>query len=115
MTAPLWHVPLAGIMDELARLPADARFTYPIRHGTMRAGVYAPPGEDDQTPHAQDELYIVISGSAEFVKNGERISVGPQDLMFVEAGAVHRFEGLSADFATWVVFWGPAGGELAEI
>ena len=26
-------------------------------------------------------------------------------------GAVHRFEHFSSDFATWVVFWGPPGGE----
>jgi hypothetical protein len=24
---------------------------------------------------------------------------------------VHRFEEFSADFATWVMFWGPKGGE----
>lgn len=111
MTTPRWHIPLAEITAELAALPPDQRFTYPIRRGTMRAGVYAPPGEDDQTPHSQDELYIVISGRADFVKNGERTAVAPDDLLFVEAGAEHRFEALSEDFATWVVFWGPEGGE----
>ena len=98
-------------MAELAALPLDERFTYPVRHGTMRAGIYAPPGEDDQTPHSQDELYIVATGSADFIKSGERIAVKPQDLLFVEAGAEHRFEGMSPDFATWVIFWGPHGGE----
>jgi mannose-6-phosphate isomerase-like protein (cupin superfamily) len=111
MTTALWHVPLAEIMAELASLPLDRQFTYPIRHGTMRAGVYAPQGEDDQTPHGQDELYIVAAGHAAFVKAGERIAVKAQDLLFVEAGAEHRFEAMSPDFATWVVFWGPQGGE----
>jgi hypothetical protein len=27
------------------------------------------------------------------------------------AGAVHRFENFSNDFVTWVVFYGPQGGE----
>jgi mannose-6-phosphate isomerase-like protein (cupin superfamily) len=111
MTSPRWHVPLAEIMAEIAALPSDVRFTVPIRHGTMSVEVYAPLGEDRQSPHSQDELYIVISGSAEFVKNGERIAVKPQDLLFVEAGVEHRFEALSEDFSTWVVFWGPQGGE----
>jgi mannose-6-phosphate isomerase-like protein (cupin superfamily) len=111
MTLPRWYVPLAEIMAEIAKLSADVRFTVPIRHGTMSVEVYAPLGEDKQTPHSQDELYIVINGRAEFVKNGERIAVAPQDLLFVEAGAEHRFEALSEDFATWVVFWGPEGGE----
>lgn len=31
--------------------------------------------------------------------------------MFVPAGMTHRFEDFSADFVTWVVFWGPEGGE----
>ena len=35
------------------------------------------------------------------------------DVIFVEAGVPHRFEGYGEDFATWVVFWGPEGGEAA--
>jgi hypothetical protein len=31
--------------------------------------------------------------------------------LFAPAGLVHRFEEFSDDFATWVVFWGPKGGE----
>jgi mannose-6-phosphate isomerase-like protein (cupin superfamily) len=77
----------------------------------MRAGVYAPVGEDGQTPHTQDELYIVISGTGEVVNDGERRVFGPQDLIFVKAGAEHRFENFSDDFATWVIFWGAKGGE----
>lgn len=114
MTLPRWHVPLAGIMAEVAALPAGKRFAVPIRHGTMSVEVYAPLGEDRQSPHSQDELYIVIGGSADFVKNGERIAVSAQDLLFVEAGAVHRFEAISEDFATWVIFWGPHGGESGD-
>lgn len=30
---------------------------------------------------------------------------------FVAAGVSHCFESFSADFTTWVVFWGPRGGE----
>ena len=113
MTDNAWHVPLDEIMAELATLPVATRAAYAIRHGTMRVGVYAPQGVDDQTPHSQDELYIVASGTADFIKAGARIPVVAQDLLFVEAGADHRFEGMSADFATWVVFWGPQGGEEA--
>ena len=36
---------------------------------------------------------------------------GPGDAIFAPAGWVHRFEDLSPDFATWVVFWRPKGGE----
>jgi mannose-6-phosphate isomerase-like protein (cupin superfamily) len=79
----------------------------------MRAGVYAPRGEDDQEPHEQDELYIVLSGSGRFVKNGDERTFQPNDLIFVEAGADHRFLDFTPDFETWVVFWGPKGGEAS--
>lgn len=111
MTDLRWHVPLAEIMAALAEMPADQRFVVPLRHGTMSVEVYAPLGEDRQSPHSQDELYIVISGTAQFVRGEERVAVEPQDLLFVPAGQVHRFEAFSANFATWVIFWGPDGGE----
>ncbi len=31
--------------------------------------------------------------------------------LFVPAHATHRFEEFTDDFAAWVVFWGPQGGE----
>ena len=66
-----------------------------------------------RAPHDQDELYIVISGRGTFLKGAERRPFGPGDLIFVEAGVPHRFEAFDATFATWVVFWGPPGGEAA--
>ena len=97
----------AGLPDE----PASMRFRYALRRGTMKLGLYAPRAEDDQTPHDQDELYFVVSGSGGFLKNGERKSFAAHDAIFVEAGAEHRFVDFSDDFAAWVVFWGPDGGE----
>jgi mannose-6-phosphate isomerase-like protein (cupin superfamily) len=105
---------LLSLAQARSRLPVEAdvfKVYYGLRHGTMRAGLYAPEHIDTQTPHKQDELYIVASGTGEFVKNGERIRFQPHDVLFVEAGAEHRFEHFSADFSTWVIFWGPPGGE----
>ncbi len=106
-----WLVSLGDIMDRIERDPDGRRFHYPIRNGTMRVGVYAPRGSDPQQPHDQDELYIVERGSGSFVNGDERRSFSPGDVIFVPAGAVHRFEDFSDDFRTWVVFWGPQGGE----
>ncbi|BAK68277.1 hypothetical protein SLG_36020 [Sphingobium sp. SYK-6] len=87
------------------------RYADLMRHGTMSLGLYAPRGPDTQSPHSRDELYIIASGSGLFVKNGEQRAFGPQDAIFVEAGAEHRFVEMSDDFAAWVIFWGPEGGE----
>jgi mannose-6-phosphate isomerase-like protein (cupin superfamily) len=54
---------------------------------------------------------VVISGTGFFTNGDERHPFKPGDLMFVPAGVVHRFEDFSDDFATWVIFFGPEGGE----
>lgn len=111
MTQP-WLISLNDMLSGLSDDPAVVRVMYGVRHGTMRAGVYAPRGHDPQGPHDQDEIYIVASGSGVFVKDGDRRPFKPGDLMFVEAGAEHRFEEFTDDFAAWVIFWGPKGGEM---
>lgn len=103
----LGHVETADA--RLVDVSAD-RAQYLIRHGSMRAGLYAPI-EDDQQPHAQDELYIVNRGRARFRRADELYDIQPGHLIFVPAGMEHRFEAMSDDFATYVVFWGPENGE----
>ena len=104
-----WHTTAA----EAARtkIPEDRRSAEILRHGSLEVRWYAPQGSDPQTPHDRDEIYIVASGHGMFVRGDQRVSCRANDLLFVPAQAVHRFEEFSADFATWVIFWGPAGGE----
>ncbi len=79
----------------------------------MRFLLFAPRDIDTQRPHTQDELYIVKSGTGLFVRDNERRRIAAGDALFVPAGKEHRFEAMSDDFETWVVFWGPKGGELS--
>ncbi len=90
---------------------ADGLYGVLLEHGTMELGFYRPVGTDDQGPHDQDEIYIVHTGTGVFELGEERIEFGPGDALFVPAGVAHRFVEFSEDFATWVVFWGPPGGE----
>lgn len=99
-----WHADYAATF---ARTSKERPFAAPVRHGDMFAGVYAPRGEDVQTPHDQDEAYVVVAGSGTFVRGDERVSFGPGDLLFVPANMDHRFADFSDDFACWAVFWGP--------
>jgi mannose-6-phosphate isomerase-like protein (cupin superfamily) len=110
MSATEWRAKLASGLRVLEQGASD-RVHFLLRNGTTRVGVYAPSGHDSQTPHTQDELYIVATGTGEIVKRGERQRFEPGDVMFIEAGAPHRFENFSVDFAAWVVCWGPTGGE----
>lgn len=89
----------------------DALFHVGLAHGSMTLELYRPVGQDRQGVHSRDEIYIVRQGSARFRRDGETADVAAGDCLFVPAGMEHRFENLSADFDTWVVFWGPEGGE----
>jgi mannose-6-phosphate isomerase-like protein (cupin superfamily) len=106
-----WHFSLDEVERLLPDLAEPMRFTNAFRHGTMRFGLYAPRGKDVQTPHTQDELYVIISGSGTFTNDGEARPFAPNDVIFVKAGAEHRFTDFTPDFAAWVIFWGPSGGE----
>ena len=95
----------------LTAIPTNERYAEVIRKGTMSAGLYAPHESDDQEPHDQDEVYIVIDGSGFFRIEDERQPFGPGDLLFVPAGTVHQFEDFTPNFSVWAVFYGPPGGE----
>jgi mannose-6-phosphate isomerase-like protein (cupin superfamily) len=86
-----------------------------LLHGSLLVEYYAPRGRDVQTPHTRDEVYVVIQGSGSFVNGGVRHPFGPGDILFVPAGVVHRFEEFTDDFAVWVMFYGPEGGEPASL
>lgn len=96
----------------LANLSAGKkRFATIFERGMLQLEIYAPRGVDPQKPHERDELYVVVSGSGFFVNGERRDPFGPGDALFAPAGAVHRFEDFSDDFVTWVLFYGPEGGE----
>ena len=72
----------------------------------MSAGLYRlPAGDTDpQEPHDEDELYYVIRGKARFETEGRRSSVGPGDILFVAAGARHRFADIEEELELLVMF-----------
>ena len=102
-----------ALADALAKLPGPQgeRFAAVFKHGSLLVEIYAPRGRDPQSPHTRDEAYIVAQGSGEFVRDGQRQRFGPGAFLFAPAGVAHRFENFTDDFVTWVIFYGPEGGE----
>lgn len=80
-------------------------------HGSLEVEIYRPSKVDLQQPHTRDEVYVIISGSGQFTKGEVRHPFQAGEVLFVPAGVEHRFEAFTEDFATWVFFYGPEGGE----
>jgi mannose-6-phosphate isomerase-like protein (cupin superfamily) len=95
----------------IAPLPEGRRSALLMAHGSMALRWYAPRGSDEQTPHDQDELYLVHRGRGYFRCGTQRTAFEPGDVLFAAAGETHRFEAFSDDLELWVVFWGAKGGE----
>ncbi len=108
---------LKTISEATAQLDGGWRneFGFPsvplLAHGSLLVKVYAPREADAQQPHTRDEIYVVAKGSGEFVCGDQRKNFRETDLLFVPAGAQHRFENFSDDLTLWVIFYGPEGGE----
>ena len=96
---------------DLVSASKDKAYGILLEHGTLELGYYKPDAVDPQDPHDRDEVYIVQSGSGYFVVEDDRQPFQAGDALFVPAFVVHRFEDFTDDFAAWVIFYGPQGGE----
>jgi mannose-6-phosphate isomerase-like protein (cupin superfamily) len=109
-TASCSRVTLAAA-PTLLPSPDGKRFATVFEHGSLSVEIYAPRGSDPQEPHTRDEIYVVCTGSGEYVCGESRETFGPADVLFAAAGVSHRFENFTDDLSVWVFFYGPEGGE----
>jgi mannose-6-phosphate isomerase-like protein (cupin superfamily) len=77
-----------------------------LRVPAMSAGFYRLPaaGVDPQSPHNEDEIYVILAGRAWITVGKEERSVGPGDVVFVAATVPHRFHDIGEDLEVVVVF-----------
>lgn len=87
-----------GYVEHLRR-PDLSLGTYSLRAGA----------EDLQSPHTEDEIYVVTAGRAKFTSSGETIEVAAGSVFFVAAQEEHRFHDITEDLSV-LVFFGPAEG-----
>lgn len=101
-----------ALKDSFKRLKESGNeFIELFKHGSLSVEIYKPDKVDKQTPHSRDEIYVIASGSGEFLLDDERDIFEPGDVLFVPAGKEHCFENFTDDFVTWVFFYGAEGGE----
>ena len=105
---------------ELAQLLARRRnsnkpyFEF-LRVPSLSLGIYELPARsvDPQEPHAEDEIYYVVSGRASIRVGPEERTVMPGLAVFVAAGVEHRFFDIQEDL-TLLVFFAPAESQPAS-
>jgi mannose-6-phosphate isomerase-like protein (cupin superfamily) len=61
----------------------------------LELGVYVlvAPEPDEQQPHADDEVYVVLEGRGTLDVEGEPVELREGHAVFVPAGAEHHFSG----------------------
>jgi mannose-6-phosphate isomerase-like protein (cupin superfamily) len=98
---------LAELLE--ARAEADVRYLEFIRVASMSVGLYVLPADaiDGQSPHDEDEVYVVLAGLSQFTSGNESRHVTEGDVIFVPAREPHHFHHITEELRLAVVFSPP--------
>jgi mannose-6-phosphate isomerase-like protein (cupin superfamily) len=98
-------------LDELeaARAASGRLYHEFISVPDLSGGLYVleAGATDPQSPHDEDELYVVMSGRARVSVAGEARPIASGSVIFVGAGVDHKFHDIEERLVLLVVF-GPA-------
>lgn len=83
-----------------------------LRVPDLSCGIYhlAAGASDLQSPHDEDEVYFVLSGSGRLRVEGEERAVGPGSILYVRATQQHSFFEIDEEM-TLMVFFASGGPE----
>ena len=100
---------LGRLAEQHRRSPR--RYLEALRTGQLSAGLYRLPKgqEDEQSPHGEEEVYLVLEGSGRFRMGDEEFPVSPGLLFTVPARVEHRFHSITDDLLLLVFFAPPEG------
>ena len=101
----------ARTLADLAREQEDGGRPYFefIRCQSMSVGLYVleAGAVDKQSPHFEDEIYIVLEGHSRFTAGNRTRDAGPGDTISVPAGVPHRFHDITEKLRVIVAFAPP--------
>lgn len=104
----------AFTLEELQQRQATTPGLYQefLREHSLSMGLYVLPAgaEDPQSPHNEDEVYYVVSGRAMLQVDDKDRPVSQGSIVFVAAGAPHRFHTITETLSV-LVFFAPAESE----
>ena len=96
------------LLGNVIRFKASGALTnnaYSLVEITTAPGAGTPPHRQQQ----DDEAFLVLQGSYEFMHNGQTVSAGPGDFLFVGKGEAHAFRNSGSTEAKMLIINSPAG------
>ena len=106
-----WEVfDIAELMKHVDSGDSASYFEF-IRRSSMSCAVYRLPVgcKDMQSPHLEDEVYVVLEGSARLRIGEDTQLVGRGSILYVRANTSHSFFDIEEDL-TVLVFFGAVPG-----
>ncbi len=96
------------LLGNIIRFKADGGRTngaYSLAEITTAPGAGTPPHRQND----DDEAFYVLEGTYEFMHNGETVTAGPGEFLFVAKGEPHAFANPGTATARMLVINSPAG------
>ena len=87
-----------------------------IRAKRLSVGLYVleAGATDPQTPHTEDEIYYIVSGSVMIEVAGEERPVSAGSVIYVDEQVDHRFHSITEDLKVIVVFAPPRRSQAGQ-
>ena len=98
------HVSTAELADRLEQ--DGTSYVEVLSEESMRVELARYPNPEPKTPHREDELYVVLSGTGMVHVGPETYAVEEGDVVYVEQGLEHDFFDIDDEITALVVFTG---------
>lgn len=93
------HARESRLYHEFLRVPALSAGLYVLEAGAT----------DPQSPHSEDEIYVILQGRAHFTAGADTRPVSNGDVLYVRRAIPHRFHDITETLRIVVLFAPPEG------
>lgn len=98
------HFSMAELSNQLTQ--QDESYVEVLSEESMQVELAHYPNPEPKTPHKEDELYVILSGSGTAHVGSETYEVEEGDVVYVEHGVEHDFSDIDDEITALIVFAG---------
>lgn len=98
------HVSTDELVEQLEQ--EDRHYGEVLSAESMSVELARYPNPEPKTPHKEDELYFIISGSGMASVGEETFAIEEGDVVYVEKGVKHDFYDIDDELTALIVFAG---------